>query len=220
MSNLKPVREHQGTVLGAAALIVAIAALVVALIGVAGAASTRVIVRKGDIAPGAVTPKALAKGAVHARAIAAEAVHGRAIAAETIQSTDLASGSVNRRALKKEAVTTVALAPDAVTATQLAPGSVYGGALGTETLVTKPIADLDAVAANPEWTGSNAETALCGEGEKLLGTGFAFTNPGNREVGWLQALPIVSGQAQGVTGRITSNSGGTATAEVAAVCLK
>lgn len=210
MSNLKPVREHQGTVLGAAALIVAIAALVVALIGVAGAASTRVIVRKGDIAPGAVTAKALANGAVTAGKIRGGAVTAPKIRKRSVTALKLAAG----------AVTSEAIAADAVTAAQLAPGSVYGGALGTETLVTKPIADLDAVPSNPEWTASNAETALCGPGERLLGTGFAFTNPGNREVGWLQALPIVSAESQGVTGRITSNSGGTAGAEVAAVCLK
>ena len=86
--------------------------------------------------------------------------------------------------------------------------------------MTKPIADLDTVAANPEWTASNTETALCGPGERLLGGGFAFTNPGNREAAWLQAMPVISSEAGGVAGRITTNSGGTAGAEVAAICLR
>ena len=87
-------------------------------------------------------------------------------------------------------------------------------------VVTKSIADLDAVASNIEWTASNTEAALCGPGERLLGGGFAFTNPGNREAAWLQALPALGGETNGFTGRITTDSGGTATAEVAAICLR
>jgi hypothetical protein len=86
--------------------------------------------------------------------------------------------------------------------------------------VTKPIADLDKVPHNGEWTASNGEVALCGEGEALLGTGFALPNPNNGEALWLEALPVVNGGTKGVTGRIETDSGGTATAVVAAVCLK
>ena len=54
-------RPSAGLVLGALALIVAVA-------GNSGAfAGTKVIVRKGQIAKGAVTAKALAQGAVHPR---------------------------------------------------------------------------------------------------------------------------------------------------------
>lgn len=63
--------------------------------------------------------------------------------------------------------------------------------------------------SGPLWTG-----------ERVLGGGFAFTNPGNREAAWLQALPVVSSDTNGVSGRITTDSGGSATAEVAAICLK
>jgi hypothetical protein len=203
LSKLTPKRPSLGTALG-------FIAIVIALGGYANAAPSRVIVQKGDIAPGAVTAKTLAKGAVNSRAIAKEAVH----------SADLASESVNKRVIKKQAVGTRHLADNAVTAQQLAPGSVYGGALGAQSVVTKPIADLDAVAHNGEWTASNTETVLCGPGERLTGSGFAFTNPGNRQVAWLQALPIVNGPTNGVSGQITSDSGGTATAVVAAVCLK
>lgn len=212
-SKLRPKRPSLGTVLG-------FTALVVAVVGTAHAAQTHVIVRRGDIAPGAVTAKALAKGAVHPKALAKGAVHAKAIAGGAVHSRALANGSVNARALRRESVGTAALARDAVTAAQLAPGSVYGGALGGETVVTKPIADLDKVAENGEWTASNAETVLCGAGEALLGVGFGFTNPGNREAAWLQAMPFVNGLNKGVTGWITTNSGGSASAEVAALCLK
>lgn len=212
-SKLKPKRPSLGTVLG-------FTALVVAVVGTAHAAQTRVIVRKGDIAPGAVTAKALAKGAVHPKALAKEAVHAKAIAAQAVKSGALATGAVNARVLRKESVRTAALARNAVTAAQLAPGSVYGGALGGETLVTTPIADLDKVPDNGEWTASNTEAALCGAGEALLGVGFSFTYPGNGEVAPLEALPYLDGETKGVFGRITSNSGGSATAEVAALCLK
>ncbi|HEY1853121.1 MAG TPA: hypothetical protein VGG40_00910 [Solirubrobacterales bacterium] len=216
--------------LATAALVFAVLAFVVAMIGVATAKPTRVIVRRGDIQPGAVTAKDLAKGAVHARAIAKGAIHGSAIANGAINSSNIANEaihpaqlapeSVGGRALTKGSVGTAALANDAVTAAQLAPESVYGGALGKVTLVTKPIADLDAVAHNGEWTASNTEVASCGSGEPLIGSGFAMTSVGNGQVGWLQALPIVNASLQGVAGRITSDSGGTASAEVVAQCLK
>lgn len=207
MSRLK---HDRPTIIATAALIVATAALVAALGGFAGAAPGKTVVRKvvvrkgkvhrGDIAPGAVTARSLAHGAVSAGKIRRGAVTAR----------KLATGSVGPEAI----------AADAVTAPAIAPGSVYGGALGTETVVTKPIADLDAVPHNGEWTASNTEAAVCGPGERLLGGGFAFTNPGNREAAWLQALPFTGAEANGVTGRITTDSGATATAEVAAICLK
>jgi hypothetical protein len=51
--------------LAGAALVIALAAFAVSVSGIA-TASPKVIVRKGDIAPGAATAKALAKGAVTA----------------------------------------------------------------------------------------------------------------------------------------------------------
>ena len=117
--------------------------------------------------------------------------------------------------------TTNAIAPDAVTAIVIAPGSVYGGALGPVTVHTTQIADVDAVAENGTWTAGNSEIASCGPGEHLLGGGFAFPKPGNREVAFLEALPFTdNANSAGVAGRITSNSGGSAVAQVAALCLK
>src|SRR6478672_5633396 len=99
MRALKLTRPSPGTVLGALALIVAIAGNTGAFAG-----TTHIVVRKGDIAKGAVTANALAKGAVHAKA--------------------LAKGAITAKALKPGAVGAAALGSDAVTAAALAPGSV------------------------------------------------------------------------------------------------
>lgn len=202
-------RPSAGTVLGAIGALLGLVALVVSLSSSADAAPQGRVVKAGELAPGAVTARAIAPGAVRTKGLAGSAVTAK----------KLASGAVNRRILAKAAVSAKALANDAVTKRTIAPGSVYGGALAGETIHLTPIADLDAVAANPEWTGSNTEVALCGAGEALLGTGFAFTEPGNREVSFLQASPFLSPTGNGVSGRIASNSGGTAKAQVLAICL-
>lgn len=193
MSKLKAKRPSAGAVLGTLALIVALA-------GSAEAVSNHTIVRKGDIAKGAVTAKALAAGAVHPKA--------------------LAKGAVSAAALRKGAVTATALAPDAVSAAAIAPGSVYGGSLGPVSVHSAGIVDLDSNPANIEWTTSSSVTALCGAGERLLSGGVVFTNPGNKEVAVISSVPFVNGEQNGWVGRITTNSGGTAAAEVQAFCLK
>jgi hypothetical protein len=167
-------------------------------------------VRKGDIAPGAVTARTLAKGAVHPRALARAAVHARSLAAGSVGAAMLAPGAVGA----------AALASGAVTAAAIAPGAVHGAALGEESVHMAPVPDVDKAAHNGEWTASGTEKALCGAGERLLSSGFVFMSPGDGQVGWLQALPSISGDADGVSGQIISDSGGTATAEVAALCLK
>lgn len=200
-----------GTVLGAIGAVLGLAALIVSLSSSADALSRHAFVRRGDIAPGAVTAEALSRGAVHPRALAKWAVHPKA----------LAKGAVRAKALAKGAVQAESLAEGSVTAAALAPGSVYGGALGTETVHTAQIGDLDEVAENGTWTAGNTEVASCGAGERLIGGGFAFTNPGNREVAFLQMMPFTNNaDSNGVAARITSNSGGTAVGEVAVVCLK
>lgn len=205
--------------LALAALAMSVGAFVMASIA-AATATPRVIVRKGDIAPGAVTAKALAKGAVTSSKIRKEAVTAPKLAEASVRSISLASESVNARTLRKEAVGTVALAGDAVTGAQLAPGSVYAGALRKLSMVTKPIVDLDLSAHNGEWTESNAETVLCKPGEKVIGPGFGFTESGDHQVTWLQVMPYLNGENQGVTGRIASDAGGAAKAEIGALCLE
>jgi hypothetical protein len=182
-----------------AALLVAMAAFVVAISGVA-TASPKVIVRKGDIAPGAVTAKSIAPGAVTAAKLRKNAVTGPKLA--------------------KASVTARSLAADAVTTAAIAPGSVSGPELGVEEVVTKPISDLDKVAHNGEWTASNVEVALCGPGAALMGAGFAFTAINNGESEWTQSLPVINGETRGVAGRFVSDAGGSATGEVAAICLR
>ncbi len=183
------------------ALVVACLALVVAVVGEAAAApKTTVIVRKGQIAKGAVTAKALAQGAVHPRA--------------------LTNGAVTAAAIKAGAVGSAALSPDSVTSGALAPGSVYGGSLGEVTLHSAAIVDADLDPDNGEWTASAPVTAMCGSGERLLSGGVVFTNSGNHEVGIVTSQPFVNGGNSGWVGAITSNSGGTAKAEAQALCLK
>jgi hypothetical protein len=215
MSKLRPSNRS----LALAALAMSVGAFVMASIA-AATATTRVVVRKGDIAPGAVTAKALAKGAVTSAKIRKHAVTAPKVAEAAIRSTNLASESVNQRILRKEAVGTVALANDAVTGAQLAPGSVYAGALRKLSVQTKPIVDLDQGAHNGEWTESNAETVLCKPGEKLMGPGFGFTESGDHQVTWLQVMPYLNGENQGITGRIATDAGGAAKAEIAALCLE
>jgi hypothetical protein len=212
MSRVRTGRPEPATIIASAALLVAIAAFAVAVGGgFAGAAPSKAMVkrvvvvrkgkvRRGEIAPGAVTAKSIARGAV---------TEGK-----------IGNGAVGALKLAKASVSAEAIAADAVTSGAIAPGSVYGGALAAETVVTKPITDLDKVAFNNEITPSNIEMALCGPGEALLGSGFAFTEAGNLEVSWLQVLPYLNGEVKGVQGRIASNAGGVATAEVAAICLK
>lgn len=195
------------------ALLIAFVALTVAVAGQAWAAPTKtkvVVVRKGQIAKGAVGAKALAKGAVRARALAAGAVHPKM----------LAQGAVGATAIRPGAVGAAALAPDAVTSGALATGSVYGGALGEVTLHSAGIVDADAVPHNGEWTPSEPVVAACGSGERVLSGGAVITETGNGQVGIITSQPFVNGGAQGWAGRITSDSGGTAKAEVQALCLK
>lgn len=211
MDTFEVKRPSPGTILGAIGALLGLAALIVSLSSSADATARHSLVRKGDIAPGAVTAKDLARGAVHARALAKNAVHTKALAKEAVKSRALAKGAVGQSAI----------APDAITAAAIAPRSVYGGALGEETFHAKAITDVDAVASNPEWTAGNTEIAACAPGEALLSASFSFTEPGNREVAFLQARPIVTSTGgSGVAGRITSNSGGSAVGEVGALCLK
>lgn len=208
------------TALAGIAALLSLAALIVSLSSSASALSSRALVRKGDIAPGAVSAKSLARGAIHPKALAKGAVNSKALADGAVNASKLAKASVTADAVARGAVTSAALAHDSVTAEAIAPGSVYGGALGPQTIHATPIADLDAVASNPEWTASNSENAVCGPGERLLSSGFGFSNPGNREVSFLQVRPFISATTNGVSGRISSNSGGSAVGEVQAVCLK
>jgi hypothetical protein len=182
------------------ALVVAGLALIVAVVGTASAAPrTTVIVRKGEIAKGAVTAKALADGAVHPKAVA--------------------GGAVGAAAIKPGAVGSSALAPDAVSAPAIAPGAVGGGTLGEVTLHSAAIMDAD-VDALGEWTTSTPVTVLCGSGERVLSGGVVFTSVANREIGIVTSQPFVNGGSNGWVGAITTNTGGLAKAEVQALCLK
>ncbi len=209
-----------GTIMGLLALVFSLVALAIALSGIADAARHVYVVKKGDIAPGAVTAKTLARGAVHPKALAKGAVTGPKIKTGAVNTAALAKGAVTANALARSSVTTSALAEDSVTSTALAPKSVYGAALGDETVHTAIIKDQDEIAANPDWTASSTGVAICGTGERLIQGGFSFTNLGNRQVSFLEALPILNPSTNGFKGAFASNSGGSAEAQLTAYCLK
>ena len=117
-------------------------------------------------------------------------------------------------------MTATALGADSVTPNAIAPDSVHGYALGPVNTYTTPIADLDSSADLSIWTTSNGEGAVCATGERLIAGGVSFTNPGNRRVGIAESLPVVNSNTNAFFGQITSDSGGTATAQVQAICLK
>jgi hypothetical protein len=193
------------------AFILAFLALVIAVVGTASASpKTTVIVRKGEIAKGAVTSSTLAKGAVHPKALAKGAVGEAAIK----------PGAVTAGAIKPGAVGSAAIGPDAVGGGAIAPGSVYGGALGEVTVHSAAIVDADAVSHNGEWTPSQPAIAMCGSGERILSGGVVFTELGDGQVGLATSEPFVNGGQNGWAGRITSDAGGLAKAEVQALCLK
>lgn len=206
------------TVMSALALVFSLAAFVVVVSGNADAAR-HAFVKKGDIAPGAVTAKTLAHGAVHPKALAKGAVIAPKIKAGAVNAGALAKGAVTANALARSSVTASALAEDSVTSTALAPKSVYGAALGDETVHTATIKDQDEIAANPDWTASSTGVAICKPGERVMQTGFNFTNLGNRQVSFLEVLPILNPSTNGLKGAFASNSGGTAEAQITAYCL-
>jgi hypothetical protein len=207
-------------VMSALALVFSFAAFVVVVSGNADAARHVNLVKKGDIAPGAVTARTLAHGAVHPKALAKGAVTPPKIKAGAVDTAALAKGAVTAAALGHGAVTPPALAEDSVTSTAIAPKSVYGAALGEETIHTAIIKDQDEVAENPIWTASSTGVAICGTGERLLQGGFNFTSLGNRQVSFLEALPILNAATNGFKGAFASNSGGSAEAQLTAYCLK
>lgn len=202
---------NPATAMSATGMVAGLAALAISLSGIAGAASKGTVTRS-DLAPGSVTARALARGAVHPKALADSSVI----------SSKLRTGAVNKRVIKKGAVTPPAIAANAVTAGAIAPGSVYAGALAPRTLHVTSIGDLDVVAENGTWTAGDTGIAFCEPGEALLGTGFAMPDPGNREVSWLQVLPVLpsTGTGDAVNARYASNSGGTSEGQVVAICLK
>jgi hypothetical protein len=202
-------RASIGAVTGPVGVLLGLIAVVISLSGIADASGGGGKVTARQLAPGSVTAKAIAPGSVGTKALRKGAVTSHV----------LADNAVNKRVLAPGAVIARGIAPDSVTAAAIAPGAVYGGALAGESIHVTPIADHDAVAENGTWTPSNTETTLCGPGEALLGTGFAFIEGGNHEVSFLKASPFLSATGNGVAGEISSNSGGIAKAQIMAICL-
>jgi hypothetical protein len=211
-------KRTPGFWMGAFAATMSLVAVAISLSGVA-TASQKVLVRKGDIAPGAVTAKSIHKGAVTTAKLQKGAVTSGKLGAGSVTAPALGNGSVTAAKLGTGSVTPPAIASDAVTAPAIAPRSVGATQLTEEEVVTKPIADLDKIAHNGEWTASNVEEAVCGAGADLLGGGFALLSPNNGESTWIQVLPIINGETKAVSGRFSSDAGGAANGEVFAICL-
>jgi hypothetical protein len=204
-------RASIGAVMGTMGFVLGLAALLISLGSTADATAHH--------APHKITAKQLAPGAVTEKAIRKGAVGKKALGEGVVTNEALADNAVNARTLGEGSVTERAIAPAAVTHGAIAPGSVSSSTLTGETIHVTPIADHDAVAENGAWTPSNTEVAACGPGEDLLGTGFMFTEPGNHEVSFLRAQPFLGTNGNGVGGEISSNSGGTAKAQIMAICL-
>ena len=215
-------RASIGAVTGPVGVLLGLIAVVIALQSPADATSHHAphMITARQLAPGSVTSRTIRKGAVGPKALANGAVGTRALAGGAVTNAALADRSVNARTIGEGAVTPPAIAAAAVTRAAIAPGSVSSSSLGAVSIHVTPIADKDAVASNPEWTPSKEEAADCSPGEDVLGTGFMFTEPGNHEVSFLRAQPFLAATGNGVGGEISSNSGGSATAEIMAICLE
>ncbi len=120
------------------ALFVAMAALVMAMSGVAAALPGKGSVQKNDIAKGAVTTKAIAKGAVKTKVIARGAIGSKQIKGKSIRG--------NR--IKDRGIKSKQLADGAVGEKQLADLGVTGAKVANETLDSTKISDY-AVISSP-----------------------------------------------------------------------
>ena len=92
MQKVKRWRPSTGTVLG-------LVAIVIAVVGTANAAPNKIVVRKGDIAPGAVTARSIAGGAVTAPKLRKASVTAPKISGGAVTSQALAGGAVTSAAL-------------------------------------------------------------------------------------------------------------------------
>jgi hypothetical protein len=108
------------------ALIVAMIALVAAMSGAAAALPGKEVVKKNDLARGAVTSKAIAAGAVGSKQIAGKSIKG------------------NR--LKEKAVKAKQIADKAVTAAQIADGTITSQQVADEGLSSSNIDDYAVIA--------------------------------------------------------------------------
>jgi len=194
---------------------IALLALAIAAASAASAANSktppaRIIVRKGDIAHGAVTKADLAPGAVTNKALSMGAV----------STNKIRKGAITAPKLGKSSVTSEAISGSAVTGPAIAPGSIEAGMLAPLTVVSKQIPDPDQIAHNGEWTPSNTELAACGAGEALLGGGFTFDGLSKGESQLLKLLPVINGPAHAMEGQFMSDTGGTVPGQVYAICLK
>jgi hypothetical protein len=137
------------------------------------------------------------------------------IAKGAVTKRALARGAVNTKAIRKGAVTSPKIANEAVVERTLAPSSVGASALGDTATVPAPIVDNDPIAGNLDWTTSPSAAAACPPGSALLGGGVSITNGVNNRVFVQTSAPT----ADRWEGAISTDTGGTSSGRVYAICL-
>jgi len=137
------------------------------------------------------------------------------IAKGAVTKRSLARGAVTSKAIKARAVTKRKLANDSVIGRTLAPFSVGSAAVGDTTVVSAPLSDTDAVADNFTFSSSGQSAAACPPGSTLLGGGISIASSGNRRAFVQTSAP----NGDRWLGEMATDTGGTSSGTVYAVCL-
>ena len=202
-------RASIGAVTGPVGLLLGLVAVVISLSGIADASSSHGHkITANQLAPNAVTAKAIKRGAVGPKALRKYAVNSRA----------LADNAVNKRILAKESVIARALAPDAVSAAAIAPApsTAVPSQPSRSTSRRSPISTPSRRIPNGRRATPKPRSALRGKPCRHRLHVHRIRQPRGR---LLRAAPFLAAGGNGVTGEITSNSGGTAKAQIMAICL-
>jgi hypothetical protein len=173
-----------------APIVINLVALLIVLGGQAIALESRQAVKKGDIAPGAVTAR------------------------------DLAPGIVTNTKLGTHAVTGTRLANQAVTGRAIKPGSVHGRALAGTFEVPAAVPDADPITHENDfaWTSSGG-TAACPLDAIRLNGGLSIQDSAAQRA-FVQSTYPSSGNAFTWVGEISTDTGGASPAQLFALCLR
>jgi hypothetical protein len=184
MSGLKSYRPTAPVVINLVALFIVLGGHAVALPG-------KNVVKKNDIAPGAVTARSLAPGIV------------------------------TSAKLGRHAVTDAALANKSVTGRTISPRSVHGLMLAGTIVIPANVADADPagpMGSDGNWTTSGA-TATCPPDAMLLNGGITIQDsPSHRA--FVQSIYPSGSNASTWVGQISTDTGGASPALLYAYCLR
>jgi hypothetical protein len=185
MSRLKGCRPSAPVVINLIALSIVLGGHAVALPG-------KSIVRKGDIAAGAVSARNLAPHIVSTAKLHRHAVHAGALA--------------------DAAVVGRVIAPNSVSGLKLGPVDLGGTASAAI-----PDSDLDPGCC--AWTASAPVSVPCPPGALLLSGGVTIEGSSTQRTFIQTSAPSSNAPASNWIGQISADDGGTATARVRAWCL-